>query len=91
MENRVQVEQMLTLLSQAPDSQLDQKITKELKELIGKPAEEIKTGVRKAIDLCVYGGLSSGFALQALNILYTMDLGGTMDDFTDEKCPWRTW
>jgi hypothetical protein len=84
------VNKMLELLSTAPDGQLDAKITTKLKELIGKPIEEQKTGVRWAMDMCVHGGLSSGFALKALGILYEIHLGGNMQDFADDnKNPWR--
>jgi hypothetical protein len=88
-ENRKDIEEMLTLLSTAPDGQIDGKITARLKGLIGKPIPEIKTGVMHAIDDCVYGGLSSGFALQALNMLYEFQLNGKFEDFNDENCPWR--
>jgi hypothetical protein len=74
---------MLQQLSEAPDGQLDAIITKKLKDLIGKTKEEQKTGVVEAINMCVHGGLSSGFALQALHILHTVYLDGTASDFTN--------
>jgi len=88
-ENRKKIEQMLTLLSTAPDSQIDKIITTRLKDLIGKPIPEIKTGIMHAIDDCVFGSLSSGFALQALHILHEVHLNGKNEDFNDENCPWR--
>ena len=80
---------MLKLLSKALDSQIDKIITKRLKKLIGKPIPEIKTGVMHAIDDCVNGSLSSGFALNSLHILHEVYLDGKQEDFNDENCPWR--
>lgn len=68
MENKSQIDKMLLLLSQAPDGQIDKKITNDLKNLIGKPIPEIKLGVVKAIDYCVYGSLASEFGLQSLYV-----------------------
>jgi hypothetical protein len=79
----------LKLLSEAPDGQLDKQVTDMLKQLIGKPKEEVKVGVMKAIDYCVRYGLSSGFALQSLHMFHEMHLDGSHADFTDENCPWR--
>ena len=88
-DKRKAVDEMLQILSTAPDSQLDKLITEKLKSLIGKPFPEIKTEIMHCIDDCVYGSLSSGFALQALHILHEAHLGGKHEDFNDENCPWR--
>lgn len=89
MNTPEQINEMLGMLSEAPSGQIDKQITTELKNLIGKPVPEIKTGVMKAIDHCVRGGLASGFALQSLTILHEVYLDGKDSDFTDENCPWR--
>jgi len=89
MTDRKPVDEMLELLSQVPDTQLDKIITERLKNLIGKPLPEIKTEVMHCIDDCVYGSLSSGFALQALQILHEVHLNGKPEDFNEENCPWR--
>ena len=88
-DKRKNVDEMLELLSSAPDTQIDKMITERLKKLIGKPFDEIKTEVMHCIDDCVYGSLSSGFALQALHILHEVHLDGKREDFNDENCPWR--
>lgn len=88
-DKRKNVDEMLELLSSAPDTQIDKRITERLKNLIGKPFPEIKSEVMHCIDDCVYGSLSSGFALQALNILHEVHLDGKQEDFNDENCPWR--
>ncbi len=89
MEDRKTIDEMLKILSEAPDSQIDGIITKRLKDLIGKPIPEIKTEVMHCIDDCVYGSLSSGFALNALHLLHEVHLNGKIEDFNDENCPWR--
>jgi hypothetical protein len=88
-ENRKAIEEMLSLLSKAPDTQIDKVITSRLKGLIGKPIPEIKTGVMQSIDDCVYGSLSSGFGLQSLHILHEVYLDGKLEDFNETNCPWR--
>jgi len=80
---------MLKIMSKAPDSSIDEKITKDLSNLIGKPIPEIKLGVMKAIDESVRYGLVSGFGLQALNILHEVYLDGKPSDFIDDICVWR--
>lgn len=87
-DNRKAIEEMLTLLSTAPDSQIDKKITKRLKELIGKPIPEIKTEVMHIIDDCVYGSLCSELSLRSLYILHEVYLDN--EEFNDTNCPWRT-
>lgn len=89
MTDRKPIDEMLELLSHAPDSQIDKTITERLKNLIGKPLPEIKTEVMHCIDDCVYGSLSSGFALKTLNILHEVYLDGKLEDFNEENCPWR--
>jgi hypothetical protein len=81
--------EMIETLSTAPDSQIDASITARLKDLIGKPLEEVKTEIRHIVDDCVFGGLTSGFALIAIRGLYNI-LGGDDEDFkNDEINPWR--
>ena len=89
MESSKHVDEILTLLSEATDNHLDNRICKDLKELIGKPINEVKTGVMKAIDYSVAFGLASQFTLIVLNDLYTVFLHGKQDEFNDENCPWR--
>lgn len=89
MESLDRINQMLESLSQAPNSQIDKRITDDLKELIGKPIPEIKIGTVKAIDYCVVGGLASDFAMKSLMIFHEIYLDGTPEDFNDENCPWR--
>jgi hypothetical protein len=89
MEEKRAVDEMLEMLATAPDSQIDGIITSKLKDLVGKPIHEIKLGVMESIDLCIYGSLSSGIALQALHLLHEVHCGGKHEDFTDENCPWR--
>ena len=84
------IDQILTFLSQAPDGQLDHMVCNDLKELIGKPHPEVKIGVMKALDDCVRGGLASKFAMMVLNDLFYVGLEGKPEDFNDENCPWRT-
>lgn len=83
------INEMLQLLSEAPDSQLASSITKRLKDLIGKPKDKIKVEVMHCIDDCVHAGLSSGLGLKTLNILHEVYLDGSIEDFTKENCPWR--
>ena len=86
---REAIEEMIALLAQAPDDQIDKKITRRLRGLIGKPIPEIKTGVMHAIDDCVEGSLASGFAIETLNLLHKNLLDGEPEDWNDENCPWR--
>jgi len=89
MKEQREVDEMLEMISEAPDSQIDKTITDKMKKLIGKPISEIKISIMYCIDMCVYGSLSSDFALQALLILHEIHCDGNREDFNDENCPWR--
>jgi hypothetical protein len=84
-----QVNELLKLLSEAPEGQIDKRVCQNLKDLIGKPVPEIKTGVMKAIDDCVNGGLASELGMLVLNDLFYVQLDGKREDFNDVNCPWR--
>lgn len=88
-ENREEIEELLTLMADAPDSQMDKSITERLRNLKGKPIPEIKTEVMHIMDDCVYGALASDFGMHALIILHEVFLDGKDEDFNDENCPWR--
>lgn len=83
------INKFLEKLSKAPDGHLDKQIANQMKNLIGKPKSEIKTGVMKAIDYSVRGALVSDFGMRLLNILHEVYLDGKSSDFNDENCPWR--
>lgn len=89
MESIESINKFLQLLSEAPDGQIDKQITSDIKKLIGKDVSDIKLGIVKAIDLCVYCGLASTAGLMSLNIFHEHMLDGTPADFDDENCPWR--
>lgn len=67
-----------------PESQIDPQMAQVLKDTLDKPLEEVKQGLRKAMDIGARYALCSGFVLKALNIEWTR-LGGKPDDPT----PWR--
>jgi hypothetical protein len=89
IEKSESVNKFLLILSEAPDGQLDKRIADDLKELIDKSLPEIKIGIMKAIDYCVYGGLASNFILLTLHTIFEQLLDGKTADFNDENCPWR--
>lgn len=83
------IDDLLKLLGEAPDSQLDKTVADEMKNLIGKPAAEQKIGVMRAIDNCVRYSLASTFTMMVLNDIFYVGLEGKPEDFNDENCPWR--
>lgn len=90
MENeRKSLEELLDVMSEAPDSVIDKKISARIKELKGKSIPEMKTEVMHIIDDCVYGALASELGMSVLLTLFEVYLGGTEEDFNDENCPWR--
>jgi hypothetical protein len=58
---------LISILFQAPESQLDSSIKQEIRSW-SSPPKAIE--VLKALDDCVYGSLASGFVIHVLNILY---------------------
>jgi hypothetical protein len=89
MESIEKINGLLELFSEAPDSQLDKKMTKYIKSLIGKQVPEIKKGIMYVIDMCVFSSYASGSTLRLLHILFENYLDGKQEEFNEENCPWR--
>jgi hypothetical protein len=71
------IDDLLRALSKAPPdpgghAQIDESQTPLLAELIGKPIKEQVAGLKKILDNCAYGGLASGFAMQAMDTVWKM-------------------
>lgn len=75
---------ILTMLTGFSDSQLAASMTEKLRDLIGKPDEEVKTGLHEILDRCAYGALASDFVMRVLDGMWR-ELGGQPDD----PAPWR--
>ncbi len=78
MEN---IDEFISLMSQAPDSQLDKSIIERLNKLKGKHIEEIKPEFLKCIDDCQMYSLASGFAIIAMKTTYEVMLDGKKEDY----------
>ena len=75
---------VLKLMMTAPDSQLDATMVEKLRGLMGKPAEEVKTGLHEILDLSAHCALASDFVMKILNEEWEF-LGGKLDD----PAPWQ--
>jgi len=75
---------LLEGLATGPETQIDPKMGEILQNLEGKPLEEVKSAIHKAMDYGARYAMASGFVMQVLDIEWKR-LGGTLDDPT----PWR--
>lgn len=64
--NKVELDQYLKLLSEAPDSQISELQTSKLIQLYEKPIDDIISGLEKIISDCVNFSESSEFSLFAI-------------------------
>lgn len=64
--------QLLVMLSEAPDGQICKTITPEIKRLIGKPFDEIELGMKTILDKCAYFALASEFGMLAMDKAWRM-------------------
>lgn len=75
---------LLEGLATGPETQIDPRMGDMLRNLEGKPTNEVKDAIRKAMDHGARYALASGFVMQVLHIEWER-LGGKPDDPT----PWR--
>lgn len=61
--NNEELDGLLEVLAEAPDSQIDSTITPRFTALIGKPREEVATELKKILDECAAGSLASDFSM----------------------------
>ena len=78
MEN---IDEFISLMSQAPERQLDKSIVDRLDRLKGKPIEEIKDEFLKCIDDCQMYSLASGFSIVSMKVIYETILYGKKEDY----------
>jgi hypothetical protein len=64
------LKEMLTMLSEAPDGQIDKTICERIKELIDQDRTKIKSGLESIINDCVCYSLASDFAMKAIYYVY---------------------
>lgn len=69
-----QLDDMLKLLSEAPDGQIDKIITPRFLPLIGKPRAEVAVEMKKILDECAFTALASDFAMQSMDYVWKMAL-----------------
>lgn len=60
------IDDLLQILSEAPDTQIDHTITPKLSALVGKPHQEISNGLKVILDECAAYALASDFAIMAM-------------------------
>jgi len=58
---------LLELLSAAPDSQFDKSITPRFAALVGQPPEKVAEELIKIRDECVFSALTSDFGIMVLS------------------------
>ncbi len=66
------IDEFLIILSEAPETQIDKSITDKIEELPGKECQFIIEQLIKLRDDCVFAGLSSDFAIDAISIAIDM-------------------
>jgi hypothetical protein len=86
---------ILEHLKNAPDSQLDISLSKQVKEflLVEEHTDvEIWNFIKKILDLCVYGGASSSFVIKLLDLepYFEAPKGGLkLEDNSISTAEWR--
>lgn len=59
------LDELLSLMCDAPDTQIDRGIVAEIKQLIGKP--DIADDLKSILDRCASGSLASDFGMMTLD------------------------
>ena len=69
---------------EGPDRQVDPVLKDLLRNLDGKPLDEFRAGLHKALDYAARGSLSSDFVVSLMDLEWKR-LGGNVND----PAPWR--
>ncbi len=72
MDTYKNLNELLELLSSAPDTQICKTVTPAIKSLIGKSGEEIERGIKKILDECARGSLATDFSMFSMNCAWDM-------------------
>ena len=76
--------ELIANVASGPDSQVSPKLKEMLSELKGRSSNEVKQGLRMALDFGARYALASGFVMNVLHYEWER-LGGKVSDPT----PWR--
>lgn len=57
------LDELLTMLTMAPETQIDSTITERIKPLVGQTEEEVKAEMKVILDDCVAYSLCSDFSV----------------------------
>jgi hypothetical protein len=82
--NKGDFDELLETFTHAPESQLDPSVIPRIKDLIGKPAKDIKDPLLKIIDDCVRYSLASSFTITTLHVVW-LNCGGTEQELKERK------
>ena len=63
------LDELLTAVVNAPDTQIDASITKRVEPLIGQDAKVVAEAMKELLNDCVYASLASGFAINLFEII----------------------
>lgn len=84
IDNQESRDNLLKILSAAPDRQLDKSMCDYLKSLVGRSDEDVKKGVRYVLDASCNGGLASDFTMMVLDTMWKT-LGGKLEDVPEDE------
>lgn len=65
------LDNILSNMCDAPDSQIDAMIVVKLKDLIGSPPQTVADGLKLILDECAHASLASDFVMVALDTIMT--------------------
>lgn len=64
------LDEILSMLAEAPDSQIDKTITPRIKELVGQQPDIVAVKLKAILDDCAYASLASDFSMMAMDAVW---------------------
>lgn len=63
-----QLDELISLLAEAPNNEIDGKITKKIEKLVGKTSEEVAEALKEILNECAKYSLASELAMMAMDV-----------------------
>ena len=67
---REDLDEMLSKLAAAPTHEIDPKVVQGLKDLVGKPFEDVDLGLKRLLDISAHAALASDFAMVVMDFVW---------------------
>ena len=82
-----EIDSLLMLLGEAPDTQLEESMAHRCQDLVGQPAINIAIQMKKILDECAHASLASDFTMMTMDHVWTLAKREVKEQLAKEDPP----